>query len=249
MIIDKNGNLVKKVKHENNNKVIGLSVFDYDKNRNYRFLICFENDIKMLDSSMKVVKGFSTKNIRSPISSVPKHFRIGSKDFLVVNTEKKLLILDRRGNIRLNINEKLKSPISEIFRHKNSFNFVMNNDLVTIDLNGNTEITPLPLDSEYSFVSNQNNLIHISENIMTINNINFELKFENYTNPKLFFDEIVSITDLDLKKIYLFNSDGSLIENFPIYGTSVIDMSTKKNKSKLLVTIGEKNEILVYLIN
>ena len=249
MIIDKNGNLVKKVKHKNNKKVIGLSVFDYDKNRNYRFLICFENDIKMLDSSMKVVKGFSTKNIRSPISSVPKHFRIGSKDFLVVNTEKKLLILDRRGNIRLNINEKLKSPISEIFRHKNSFNFVMNNDLVTIDLNGNTEITPLPLESEYSFVSNQNNLIHISENIMTINDINFELKFGNYTNPKLFFDEIVSITDLDLKKIYLFNSDGSLIENFPIYGSSVIDMSTKKNKSKLLVTIGEKNEILVYLIN
>ena len=249
MIIDKNGNLVKKVKHKNNKKVIGLSVFDYDKNRNYRFLICFENDIKMLDSSMKVVKGFSTKNIRSPISSVPKHFRIGSKDFLVVNTEKKLLILDRRGNIRLNINEKLKSPISEIFRHKNSFNFVINNDLVTIDLNGNTEITPLPLESEYSFVSNQNNLIHISENIMTINDINFELKFGNYTNPKLFFDEIVSITDLDLKKIYLFNSDGSLIENFPIYGSSVIDMSTKKNKSKLLVTIGEKNEILVYLIN
>ena len=49
MIIDKNGNLVKKVKHKNNKKVIGLSVFDYDKNRNYRFLICFENDIKMLD--------------------------------------------------------------------------------------------------------------------------------------------------------------------------------------------------------
>ncbi len=249
MIIDKNGNLVKKVKHKNNNKVIGLSVFDYDKNRNYRFLICFENDIKMLDSSMKIVKGFSTKNIRSPISSIPKHFRIGSKDFLVVNTEKKLLILDRRGNIRLNINEKLKSPISEIFKYKNSFNFVMNNDLVTIDLNGNTEITPLPLDSEYSFVSNQNNLIHISENIMTINNINFELKFGNYTNPKLFFNDIVSITDLDLKKIYLFSSDGSLIENFPIYGTSVIDMSTKKNKLKLLVTMGEKNEILVYLIN
>ena len=126
---------------------------------------------------------------------------------------------------------------------------MINNDLVTIDLNGNTEITPLPLESEYSFVSNQNNLIHISENIMTINDINFELKFGNYTNPKLFFDEIVSITDLDLKKIYLFNSDGSLLENFPIYGSSVIDMSTKKNKSKLLVTRGEKNEILVYLIN
>ena len=249
MIIDKNGNLVKKIKHKNNNKVIGLSVFDYDKNRNYRFLICFENDIKMLDSNMKTVRGFSTKNIRSHISALPKHFRIGSKDFLVVKTEKKLLILDRRGNIRLNIDEKIKSPTSETFINKNSFIYVMNNDLVTVDLKGNAKITPLPLDSEYGFVANQNNLIYVSENVMTINNINFELKFGNYTNPQLFFDEIVSVTDLDLKKIYLFNNNGSPIENFPIYGTGVIDISTKKNKSKLLVTLGEKNEILVYLIN
>tara|TARA_B100000925_G_scaffold288744_1_gene270332 strand:- start:772 stop:3147 length:2376 start_codon:yes stop_codon:yes gene_type:complete len=249
MIIDKNGNLVKKVKHKNNKKVIGLSVFDYDKNRNYRFLICFENDIKMLDSNMKTVRGFSTKNIQSPISALPKHFRIGSKDFLVVKTEKKLLILDRRGNIRLNIDEKIKSPTSETFINKNSFIYVMNNDLVTIDLKGNAKITPLPLDSEYGFVANQNNLIYVSENVMTINNVNFELKFGNYTNPQLFFDEIVSVTDLDLKKIYLFNSDGSPIENFPIYGTGVVDINTKKNKSKLLVTLGEKNEILVYSIN
>ena len=249
MIIDKNGNLVKKVKHKNNKKVIGLSVFDYDKNRNYRFLICFENDIKMLDSNMKTVRGFSTKNIRSHISALPKHFRIGSKDFLVVKTEKKLLILDRRGNIRLNIDEKIKSPTSETFINKNSFIYVMNNDLVTVDLEGNAKITPLPLDSEYGFVANQNNLIYVSENVMTINNVNFELKFGNYTNPQIFFDEIISVTDLDLKKIYLFNSDGSTLENFPIYGTSVIDISAKKNTSKLLVTLGEKNEILVYLIN
>ncbi len=249
IIIDKNGNLVKKVKHKNNNKVIGLSVFDYDKNRNYRFLICFENDIKMLDSTMKKVRGFSTKNFQSPISALPKHFRIGSKDFLVVKTDKKLLILDRRGNIRLNIDEKIKSPTSETFVNKNSFIYVSNNNLVTVDLKGNAKITPLPLDSEYGFVANQNNMIYVSENVMTINNINFELKFGNYTNPQLFFDEIVSVTDLDLKKIYLFNSDGSPIENFPIYGTSVIDINTKKNKSKQLVTLGEKNEILVYSIN
>ena len=249
IIIDKNGNLVKKVKHKNNNKVIGLSVFDYDKNRNYRFLICFENDIKMLDSTMKKVRGFSTKNFQSPISALPKHFRIGSKDFLVVKTDKKLLILDRRGNIRLNIDEKIKSPTSETFVNKNSFIYVSNNNLVTVDLKGNAKITPLPLDSEYGFVANQNNMIYLSENVMTINNINFELKFGNYTNPQLFFDEIVSVTDLDLKKIYLFNSDGSPIENFPIYGTSVIDINTKKNKSKQLVTLGEKNEILVYSIN
>ena len=35
-IIDKNGKLVKKIKNKNN---LGLTVFDYDKVKNYRFLL------------------------------------------------------------------------------------------------------------------------------------------------------------------------------------------------------------------
>ncbi len=249
IILDKNGNIVKNIKHKKREKIIGLSVFDYDKNKNYRFLICYENDIKMLDSNMKKVGGFSTKNIKSEMTSLPKHFRIGSKDFLIINTKNKILILDRRGNIRIDVNDELKSPTSEIYINQNSFVFMNDNNLVQINLNGSTKISPLPLETNYSLVSSQNKLIYMTENIITINNQNFELKFGNYTNPQLFFDEFISITELDLNRIFILKADGSSFDNFPIYGSSSIDVFVEKNKNKLLVSIGEENEILVYSIN
>jgi len=249
IILDKNGNIVKNIKHKKREKTIGLSVFDYDKNKNYRFLICYENDIKMLDSNMKKVGGFSTKNIKSEMTSLPKHFRIGSKDFLIINTKNKILILDRRGNIRIDVNDELKSPTSEIYINQNSFVFMNDNNLVQINLNGSTKISPLPLETNYSLVSSQNKLIYMTENIITINDQNFELKFGNYTNPQLFFDEFVSITELDLNRIFILKADGSSFDNFPIYGSSSIDVFVEKNKNKLLVSVGEENEILVYSIN
>tara|TARA_B100001057_G_scaffold497120_1_gene600411 strand:- start:3669 stop:6038 length:2370 start_codon:yes stop_codon:yes gene_type:complete len=249
IILDKNGNIVKNIKHKKREKIIGLSVFDYDKNKNYRFLICYENDIKMLDSNMKKVGGFSTKNIKSEMTSLPKHFRIGSKDFLIINTKNKILILDRRGNIRIDVNDELKSPTSEIYINQNSFVFMNDNNLVQINLNGSTKINPLPLETNYSLVSSQNKLIYMTENIITINNQNFELKFGNYTNPQLFFDEFISITELDLNRIFILKADGSSFDNFPIYGSSSIDVFMEKNKNKLLVSVGEENEILVYSIN
>ena len=249
IILDKKGNIVKNIKHKKREKTIGLSVFDYDKNKNYRFLICYENDIKMLDSNMKKVGGFSTKNIKSEMTSLPKHFRIGSKDFLIINTKNKILILDRRGNIRIDVNDELKSPTSEIYINQNSFVFMNDNNLVQINLNGSTKINPLPLETNYSLVSSQNKLIYMTENIITINDQNFELKFGNYTNPQLFFDEFISITELDLNRIFILKADGSSFDNFPIYGSSSIDVFVEKNKNKLLVSVGEENEILVYSIN
>ena len=71
----------------------------------------------------------------------------------------------------------------------------------------------------------------------------------NYTNPQLFFDEFISITELDLDRIYMLKADGSSYDNFPIYGSSSIDVFVVKNKNKLLVSMGEENEILVYSIN
>ena len=113
-IIDKNGNLVKKIKNKNS---LGLTVFDYDKVKNYRFLL-FDKEIKILDSKMKNVKGFNKKNIKGIQRKNPKHFRIGNKDYLIFNVNNKLKITDRRGNIR--IKNDLNNIENEIFLNRNS---------------------------------------------------------------------------------------------------------------------------------
>ena len=57
-----------------------LAVFDYDKNRNYRFLVTQGSDLLMYNGKGKQVKGFSY-NSKSKIKTSPKHMRFKSKDY------------------------------------------------------------------------------------------------------------------------------------------------------------------------
>jgi len=207
----------------------------------------------MLDSKLKRVNGFNKKNIKSKISNPPKHFRIGSKDYLIINTEKQLYITDRRGNIRIKIPENLNVSGQEIFINQNSFITIDRfNNLVRIDVNGKISKKPLPLETSYLITANNDNLVTISENIVTINDKIIELPFGNYTSPKIFKiknQDFISITDKDQEKIYLFDSKTNLIDNFPIFGTNSIDFSINKKGEKFISSSGESNEVLVYSIN
>jgi hypothetical protein len=252
IILDKNGNTVKKINHKKKSSQ-GLAIFDYDNIKNYRFLTNSGGDIQMLDSKLKRVNGFNKKNIKSKISNPPKHFRIGSKDYLIINTEKQLYITDRRGNIRVKIPENLNVSGQEIFINQNSFITIDRfNNLVRIDVNGKISKKPLPLETSYLITANNNNLVTISENIVTINDKIIELPFGNYTSPKIFKiknQDFISITDKDQEKIYLFDSKTNLIDNFPIFGTNSIDFSINKKGKKFISSSGESNEVLVYSIN
>ena len=243
-IIDKNGNLVKKI---NNKNSLGLTVFDYDKVKNYRFLL-FDNEIKILDSKMKNVKGFNKKNINGIQRKNPKHFRIGKKDYLIFNINNKLKITDRRGNIR--IKNDLNNIENEIFLNRNLFTTIdSKNNIVKINNKGLITKKPLPSESNYLFTADKNNFIHINENILTINGKASELKFGNYTNPIIFNNKLndnISLTDKDEKLIYLFDSNSDLVPNFPVFGSSKIDLFENKNSKKYITSVGESNEILVY---
>jgi hypothetical protein len=91
---------------ENN---IPISIFDYEKNRNYRFLVTNDNIIEMFDSRGKKVSGFKPNTFESSIIKSPAHIRIDGKDFILVQLENgELKILDRRGRDRINIDEKIQ---------------------------------------------------------------------------------------------------------------------------------------------
>ena len=243
-IIDKNGKLVKKIKNKNN---LGLTVFDYDKVKNYRFLL-FDSEIRILDSKMKNVKGFNKKNIKSSQTYNPKHFRIGNKDYLFFSSDNKLKITDRRGNIRIKNN--LTNVTNEIFINQNSFTTIdSENNILRINTKGEITKKPLPYGGKYKFSADKNNFVHITENILTINGKVSELNFANYTKPEIFKNKLkdnISLTDLDQKKIYLFDSSSNLVPNFPVFGSSKIDLFEDKSSRKYITCIGENDEILVY---
>ena len=107
----------------------------------------------------------------------------------------------------------------------------------------------MPSESKYLFSADKNNLVHISENILTINGKVSELEFANYTKPIIFKNKLIdniSLTDKDQKLIYLFDSNSNLVPNFPVFGSSKIDLFEDKNSRKYITSIGESDEILVY---
>ena len=92
-----------------------------------------------------------------------------------------------------------------------------------------------------------------SENKLSIKTNTLELDYGNYSDPEIFYinDKIyVSVTDLQSKKVYLFDSQAKSIANFPVYGNSKISMDNiDKDRNLEFVTIGDNNSIIIYQIN
>ena len=60
----------------------------------------------------------------------------------------------------------------------------------------------------------------------------------------------MSVTDLQAKKVYLFDSLAKIQNNFPVYGNSAIDFKNiDKDNNLEFVTIGDSNSIIIYQKN
>ncbi|NAS31588.1 ribonuclease HII [Flavobacteriaceae bacterium R38] len=255
-VIDRNGNEVNPFPLKFSQRITQpLAVFDYDKNKDYRFLLSFGKDLKMYDRSGKIVSGFTFKEVPNQIVTTPKHFRVNGKDYLVIAEENgKLYILDRRGKNRTRVKENIDFSGNEIFMYQNTFSTTDNKgNLIQIDFRGKASNQNLDLKDNHKIDATAKTLVSISDNILSIKKKKVELDFGFYTEPKIFYinDKIyVSITDTQNNKVYLFDSNAIPIPNFPIYGISAIDLADIDNNNKLeLVVQGEKRSILVYRLN
>ncbi|WP_417866994.1 ribonuclease HII [Xanthomarina gelatinilytica] len=254
-VLDRNGKEVAPFPLKFNEKITQpLSVFDYDNNRNYRLLVTQGKNILMYDQLGKTVKGFNFKSAESPLIYQPQHIRIGRKDYLLFKTANKLYILDRVGKTRVSPKNSYNYSNQAVYLYNNKFTTTTTDGkLVTIDTNGNTAEQNLQLTDRHHIETTSKTLVAQSENRLTIKNKTLEMDYGNYTKPDIFYiyDKIyVSVTDLQAKKIYLFDSQGKSIANFPVYGNSKISLDNiDKDKNLEFVTKGDSNSILIYQIN
>ncbi|AJR02320.1 hypothetical protein [Siansivirga zeaxanthinifaciens] len=253
-VIDRNGNDVAPFPLQfKDNVTQPLSVFDYDKNKNYRLLLTQENSTLMYDTSGKIVKGYSFK-ADSKIISQPKHFRIGSKDYIVLKTANKVHILDRTGKTRVTPKASYSYSSEPIFLHNNLFTTTgIQGDIISIEASGNTASKKINLPEKHHITASSKTLVTLGENKLTIKGKTIELDYGNYTKPELFYikdKNYVALTDLQTQKVYIFDSLGQLLPNFPVYGTSVIALDQiNKDQDLEFITKGESNSILIYQIN
>jgi len=84
-----------------------MSVFDYDKNREYRVFVAFANNVvRLYDKKGRAVDGWNPFTAKAAITHAPLFVRAG-RDFIVVCDEQATYLLDRRGNIRLNLSSEV----------------------------------------------------------------------------------------------------------------------------------------------
>ena len=255
-ILDRNGNEVAPFPLNFKDAITQpLAIFDYEKNRNYRFVITQTDGVMMYDKTAKQVKGFSFSKASHEIILPPQHIRIDGKDYITIAQKNgKLNILSRTGNPRIAVAEKInfsKAPLQNI---KNAF--------VTYDVHGerihiNTKGTLTKMATDYgsgSVISfNDKHSVAIRGNVMYINNNKKNMEYGTYTAPLLSTikrDTYIATTDIESNQTYVFNKNGKLLDNFPVYGTSRPFLGLlERNKTLGFVTQGDDKTVLVYRIN
>ena len=208
----------------------------------------------MYDKKAKKVKGFKFEKTSSKILFPPKHIRIKNKDYIVFQLSNGILkIIDRRGKDRIKVKEKIDFSNNEVYLYRNSFTTTdKNGNLIQVDLKGNVFKTPLKLSNDHKINMTTKTLVTLSENILTIKGVPVILPYGNYTSPQIFYfnDTLyISVTNIDSSKVYLFFSSGKLVNGFPVYGNSSVDISNIDNDKNLeLVVKSEKDSFILYEI-
>jgi len=228
-----------------------LSVFDYDNNRKYRFLITQGNEVFMIDGKGKKVKGFKFKKTKTNIVLPPQHIRMASKDYILIAEKSgKLNILNRIGNSRIKISKTFDFSEIPIAREGKKFVVITkNNTKNSISQDGKIASIQLNV-TAYWFTIKGKTKVTLDDNLMRINGKLVELPFGIYTNPKIITANkrtYISITEIQENKVYLYNTLGEKIAGLPVFGTSTIDLGDATNNGKInFVTKGGSKEILLY---
>lgn len=249
-----------------------LKIIDYEKNREYRFLIGVRGgSILNYDRFGKQIKGWSFKS-KDEIMYPIDYFLLNGKDYIVsAGAQGKPYVLNRRGEERLKLNENLPAY------NGRGFNLELSNDLgqckvITTDESGNfiklkfdgqKEVVNLDLISKehlflYDDLNNdrKNDYILLDSNKLMVFNHNrdklFEIELEGNDPAYLSMYRYdggygkIGFTDVSSKQIYLYRDAGSLDSNFPLKGNSPFSIIDLNKDGRQNVIVGLDKKIIVY---
>ena len=248
-IIDRNGNNVVPPSYAFKEFLLPLQIFDYEKTKDYRFVVCSDKVIYLLDKKAYQIKGFEKSRVPEGILQTPRHFRISDKDFIVFPEKKGTLnILHRNGTVRIPLQQKFNFSDNPITTYNGMITFTtQEGKQFFIDTNGGIRSESLGTNAPHFFDCVKDIPVLLSSNILTINQKKIELPFAEYTRPR--FHQVgehilISVTDLQNYKLYVFNSEGESLPDFPIFAASQAAI-TSENGKLLFAFLKEKNVLSV----
>lgn len=255
-ILDRNGNDAPSFPIKFKDEITQpLSVFDYDRDRNYRFGVVQGKNFLLYDKKGKTVKGFSFTKAKSNIAQSPTHIRMGKKDYILIAEEDGILnILSRVGKPRVSVSKSFNFSEIPITSEDNTFVVITKeNTKERIGEDGKISSQKLDVGGTYWFAINGSTKATLDNNLLRIDGKLAELPIGLYTRPQLF--EInqktyAVITETQEKKVYVFDKNANLLNGFPVYGSSEasVGKSGSKNGTNLAVK-GDPKGIIVYSLN
>ena len=232
-VIDINGenvaNFPIELKAEATNSV---SIFDYENNKDYRFLICTKDKkIYNFNENAKQVKGWNNFVLDNILESEITHFTIAGKDYLIaIDIKGTVKVLNRRGEIRYKPNDKCKIALNNTSYKLKKSSTIEKTQIYFID--SMSKINIISLDGE------NKEILLDSSNLSKTSNI----KFGNMFSNKLV--NYISSND-DNINVYGIDKELSFTESFPFKIESNFKEIGAKNKY-LLISDNKNEKIIVF---
>lgn len=251
-IIDRNGNNIEHFPvNLRANATAGISVFDYDKSRDYRFFIPCENKkIYAYDVEGKILPGWTFGETEALVNTEVQHFRIGDSDYILTADKNRVYILNRRGEEKImpkqNIRKSIRNPFFLVYKDELPYfsGTFANGDIFMINLAGNVFLKEgLPMSENHHMLManlNHNQLFDVIYTDKGELKVLYDLKktfnydFDSEISKPIFFEfssevKKIGVTDYSNQKLYLFNHDGTIYKNFPLKGSTMFSISLLNN--------------------
>lgn len=243
-ILDRLGNYIENYPIETNFDISEAAIIDYDKSKNYRFLLTDDRgDIYLLNKQGELLDGWSPHIVGTKLSAKPFHLRIRARDCFIYQTiDGKLNAVNRRGeplkNFPLELDGKFNSKIfvEKGTDFKSTKLHLMSTSGLKIQVNmegeivSNEELYKQSKEAQFKIIPDALGKTYIiarkeRNRLVILDSEKNEIMSKDYPGTLelliqyYYFNpenQVYAVTDTVQGFTYLYRADGSLINNQPI---------------------------------
>lgn len=243
-----------------------VGVFNYDRARNYRFVVPMGKKLLNIGKDGKEVRGWKFEEADGNIISRPQLFSLSGKDvILCLSNEGTLYLLNRQGLNRFDEIVELNNIEAPFYirpgENLSSSEIIANTktgELAVINFNGSSD--EIFLDDDYpakTFLYFEGKYIFSNGKRLMVKDEDLpwstELESEISSTPKVMLlnkEFYAAVFSDDAEEISLFNKKGELVNGFPVFAQAEFDMgSLKQNGLINIVTTTKDGTVICYEVN
>ncbi len=271
-LLDRNGNYIERYPIKlRETASTGMSLFDYDNNKNYRiFIPGTDKQVYAYTKDGSIINGFDFKGSDHIVHQPVQHFRVGEKDYIVVADENFTYILDRKGSERIKVKESIAKSANNTYHLFNTgvqeTSFITTTsakgELVKVYFNGNVEkkkIRDLTPEHFFDFkdinADGKQDIIILDGKVLYTYNLDGSKIFEKKLNddfnlPPVYYhfsqnDRKIGLVSQKNQTIYLINNNGDIYKDFPLEGTTQFSIGYFDiTSSRFNLIVGGRNNFL-----